>query len=115
MRLSVFFANCLLLVLFPPICCPCGLGPVGFIVLPYMLLLGCPTILFGFAAPEAIEANRGLFFAAYIVNYVVMSYVVGEFAGWWFGGRQVPQAVAGDDGGCSKSKAVDAGAGTPLA
>jgi hypothetical protein len=114
-RLSVFFANCLLLVLFPPTCCPCGLGPIGFLALPYMLLLGCPTILFGFLAREAIETHREVFFAAYIVNYVVMSYLVGEFAGWLFGRRQVRQTVSCDNGGCSRTKAIDAEAGTPLA
>jgi hypothetical protein len=80
-RLSVFFANCLLLVLFPPICCPCGFGPIGFLVMPYMMLLGFPTIVFGFLAPDVIVTNRAGFFAAYIVNYVVVSYLIGELAG----------------------------------
>lgn len=43
-RLSVFFVNCFLLLLFPPTCCPCGFGPIGFIIQPYLILLGCPTI-----------------------------------------------------------------------
>jgi len=98
-RLSVFFANCLLLVLFPPTCCPCGLGPIGFLALPYMMLLGFPTILFGFLAMDTVETHRGAFFAVYIVNYVAMSYLVGEFAGWLFGRRQVRQTVSGDIGG----------------
>jgi len=33
-RLSVFFLNCFLLVLFPPTCCPCGFGPIGFLPIP---------------------------------------------------------------------------------
>ena len=80
-RLSVFFVNCFLLVLFPPTCCPCGFGPLGFIIQPYLMLLGFPTVLLGFLAPDAINANRAAFFAAYIVNYVVVSYLIGELAG----------------------------------
>jgi hypothetical protein len=80
-RLSVFFVNCSLLLLFPPTCCPCGFGPIGFIIQPYLILLGFPMILLAFVAPDAMAANRAAFFAAYIVNYVVVSYLIGELAG----------------------------------
>lgn len=79
-RLSVFFANCLLLLLFPPICCPCGLGPFGFVVLPYMMLLGFPTVLSGYAV-AGDDASRGVFLCAYVVKYVVVSYLTGVLAG----------------------------------
>jgi len=91
-RLSVFFANCLLLVLFPPGCCPCGLGPIGFLFQPYMMLLGVPTIVFGFLAPDVIVTNRAGFFTAYIVNYVVMSYLMGELAGRIYGRKRNSQS-----------------------
>lgn len=52
-----------------------------FLLMPYMMLLAFPTIVFGFLAPEVIVTNRAGFFAAYIVNYVVVSYMIGELAG----------------------------------
>ncbi len=36
-----------------------------------MLLLGLPTLLLGFVAPDWVVTHRALFFVAYIVNYVV--------------------------------------------
>lgn len=83
-RLSVFFVNCFLLLLFPPTCCPCGFGPIGFLVQPYVILLGFPTILVGFVAPGTIQSHPVAFISAYIVNAVTVSYVMGEFAGRLF-------------------------------
>jgi CDP-diglyceride synthetase len=96
-RMSVFLANCFLLLLFPPICCPCGLGPIGFILQPYLLLLGVPTVLFGFLAPATVETYRATFLCVYIVNYVIVSYIVGEFAGRILGKKTVPRAVENDE------------------
>ena len=79
-----------------------------------MILLGFPTIIFGFLASDAIATNRETFFAAYIVNYVVMSYVIGELAGRLFGGKRGPQTVSGDNG-CPGSEAVDGIAGRDVA
>jgi hypothetical protein len=56
-------------------------GPIGFIIQPYLILLGFPMILLAFVAPEAMAANRAAFFAAYIVNCVVVSCLIGELAG----------------------------------
>jgi CDP-diglyceride synthetase len=89
-RMTVFFANCFLFLLFPPICCPCGLGPIGFILQPYLLLLGVPTVLFGFLAPETVATYRATFLCVYIVNYVIVSYIVGGFAGRLFGKKAAP-------------------------
>lgn len=77
-RLSVFFANCGLLLIFPPVCCPCGLGPIGFIVQPYFMLMGCPTILAAFFVPSIVDSHRSLFLAAYLANYVIAAYLIGE-------------------------------------
>ncbi len=97
-RLSVFLAHCLLLVLFPPGCCPCVFGLIGFLFLPYMLLLGLPTILLGFVVPDMVVTHRAMFFAAYIVNYVMVSYLIGEWAGRFFCRKQVPETDGGDTG-----------------
>jgi len=94
-RLSVFFLNCFLLVLFPPTCCPCGFGPIGFIIQPYVILLGCPTILLGFIAPDVVETHRAAFFTAYIINFVVVSYLIGEFAGRLWSRKRVLSRDAG--------------------
>lgn len=80
-RLSVFFANCFLLLLFPPTRCPCWAGPIGFMIQPYLLVLGLPTILVAYLVPDVIESHRGAFFTAYIVNYVAVSYLIGEMVG----------------------------------
>jgi hypothetical protein len=91
-RLSDFFAHCFLLFLFPPTCCPCGFGQIGFIIQPYLLLLGFPTILVGYIAPSVVDSQRGLFLAAYIANYVSVSYLIGELAGRLFARRPVHTA-----------------------
>ncbi len=97
-RLSVFLAHCLLLVLFPPGCCPCGFGPIGFLFLPYMLLLGFPAIILGFVVPDVMRTIPATFLVAYIVNYVVMSYLIAELAGRYFGRKQIPETDGGDHG-----------------
>ncbi len=99
-RLSVFLTHCLFLVLFPPGCCPCGFGMIGFLFQPYMILLGMPTILLAFLFPDLLGENRAIFFAAFIANYVVMSYLIGEWAGRIFGRKPVLEPDVGDTGDC---------------
>lgn len=70
------------------------MGPVGFIVLPYMMLLGFPSILLGYLLPDSNGASQHVFLVADIVNYVLMSYLVGEFAG-----RLFPRGERSSDAG----------------
>lgn len=76
-RMGVLGCNTVLLVLFPPTCCPCGLGPIGFIVQPYMLLLGFPSIFAPLAIPHLRTASELAFLSLYVINYVLMSYGLG--------------------------------------
>jgi hypothetical protein len=69
----VLVVNSLLLFLVAPIGCPCWLGPIGFIIQAYLLLLGIPVILF---AP-AFGDHQDIFLVAYIVNVAVVSYLMG--------------------------------------
>jgi|GEM_PF-4996165 len=83
-RLSVFAGHIVLLLMFPPTCCPCGFGPIGFLIQPYLILLGLPTILVPLLFPAIREDHIQLMMIAYIINFVLLSYVVGEFAGKWY-------------------------------
>ena len=89
--LQILLVNSVLVLLFPPTCCPCGFGPIGFLVQPYLVLLGFPTILVGFIVPNAVSEHPGLFLVAYLVNMVVVSYLMGRLVSLFFGSsRQVP-------------------------
>jgi hypothetical protein len=44
-----------------------------------------------------VETYRATFFCVYIVNYVIVSYIVGEFAGRILGKKTVPRAVENDE------------------
>lgn len=76
-RLGVLAFNSILLGLFPPTCCPCGLGPIGFIIQPYMFLLGLPSIFLPIALPQLRTGNELTFLSIYVTNYIVMSYGLG--------------------------------------
>ncbi len=78
--LSILAINSFLVFLAPPTCCPCGLGPIGFLIQPYLLLLGFPTILIGLISPEAVRGNPAPFLIAYIINMAFVSYLLGHFA-----------------------------------
>lgn len=76
--LHFVLVNAVLLLLFPPIGCPCCYGALAYVILPYWMALGFPTILAGWIAPEATRAAPGAFLAAFIVNVVLVSYFVGR-------------------------------------
>lgn len=80
-RLSVFAFNIVLVLLFPPICCPCGLGILGLLIQPYMLLLAFPPILAPMLGADLHGDNRAAFLAIYLTNYVVVAYLMGELVG----------------------------------
>ncbi len=61
--------------MFPPTCCPCGFGPIGFLIQPYLILLGLPTILVPFVFPTVREDHVQLLMVAHIINFVLLSYV----------------------------------------
>lgn len=78
-RLGILAFNTILLGLFPPTCCPCGLGPLGFILLPYMLVLGMPSIFLPFAFPQMRDGSESIFLSIYVTNYVLLSYGLGVY------------------------------------
>ncbi len=66
-----------LLGLFPPTCCPCGLGPIGFLIQPYLMLLGTPAIFLPLVFPQMRTGNELTFLSLYVTNYVLLSYGLG--------------------------------------
>jgi hypothetical protein len=64
---------------FSPFCCPCGFGPIGFLVQPYMMLLGLPSILLPVALPQLHESNPPLTISLYVINVVLLSYLLGHW------------------------------------
>ena len=107
--------NTVLLGLFPPTCCPCGLGFLGFIIQPYMVLLGIPSIFIPFAMPQMRTGNEVMFLSLYVTNYVMLSYGLGVLVDRW---RQRKRQIDGANHAMQRSgggKISDDGDSTPAA
>jgi hypothetical protein len=48
----------------------------------YLSVLGFPTTLLVYFCPNVVHENPTAFILAYVVNFVVVSYLLGEFVSW---------------------------------
>ena len=84
--LRIALLNAFLVLVFPPYCKPLplfyGLDAVGACLAPYLLLLGLPTTLAILISPNLVREYPHAFLATYIVNMVVVSYLLGRCAAW---------------------------------
>jgi hypothetical protein len=87
-RLGVVGFHVFLLMAFSPFCCPCGFGPIGFLIQPYMMLLGLPSILLPVALPQLHESNPPLTMSLYVINVVLLSYLLGHWVDLYLRGRR---------------------------
>ena len=87
-RMGVVGLNTFLLIAFSPFCCPCGFGPIGFLIQPYMMLLGFPSIVLPIALPQLHEANPLLTLSLYVTNFLLLSYLLGHWVDHYLRGRR---------------------------
>lgn len=81
--LPLVIVNAFLLV---PYCgikgCPFEFAAFNILAGGYLLILGFPTTLVLYLCPDVIRENSMAFIPAYVVNFVIISYFLGQFVSW---------------------------------